>query len=153
MGSLCRCRTLGQVTAPLCAAVSSSAELLPLILVWQAGARPAPTRLPGRQPRLTPALHPAELSKAQAQRPLSDKLDEPDASDSEVGPRLRWGPKLGLPQARGRVPALTTLPHPAGGPEPGGGGHIQHPGGGAPVLLHQGAWAGPATEEEVGPGL
>ncbi|KAK1337099.1 hypothetical protein QTO34_001721 [Cnephaeus nilssonii] len=35
--------------------------------------------------RLTPALHPAELSKAQAQRPLSDKLDEPDASDSEVG--------------------------------------------------------------------
>ncbi|XP_059561098.1 RBBP8 N-terminal-like protein isoform X8 [Myotis daubentonii] len=28
--------------------------------------------------------HP-ELSKAQAQRPLSDKLDEPDASDSEVG--------------------------------------------------------------------
>ncbi|XP_059561097.1 RBBP8 N-terminal-like protein isoform X7 [Myotis daubentonii] len=30
--------------------------------------------------------HPGkELSKAQAQRPLSDKLDEPDASDSEVG--------------------------------------------------------------------
>ncbi|XP_014388337.1 PREDICTED: RBBP8 N-terminal-like protein isoform X1 [Myotis brandtii] len=63
--------------------VSSSAELLPLILVWQARTRPASTRLPGHQPGLTHALHPAELSKAQAQRPLSDKLDEPDASDSE----------------------------------------------------------------------
>ncbi|XP_036179443.1 RBBP8 N-terminal-like protein isoform X3 [Myotis myotis] len=65
--------------------VSSSAELLPLILVWQARTSPASTRLPGHQPGLTHALHPAELSKAQAQRPLSDKLDEPDASDSEVG--------------------------------------------------------------------
>ncbi|XP_059561094.1 RBBP8 N-terminal-like protein isoform X4 [Myotis daubentonii] len=62
---------------------SSSAELWPLILVWQARTSPASTRPPGHQPGLTHALHPAELSKAQAQRPLSDKLDEPDASDSE----------------------------------------------------------------------
>lgn len=140
-----------QSYCPLRASVSSSTEL-PLILVWQARMSPASTRLPGHQPGLTHPLRPAELSKARAQRLLSDKLNEPDTSDSEVGPRLRGGPKLGLPQAQVRVLALTTLPHPAGVPEPRGRGHIQHPRGGAQVLL-QGAWAGPATEEEVGPVL
>ncbi|XP_045430948.1 RBBP8 N-terminal-like protein isoform X2 [Pipistrellus kuhlii] len=45
--------------------------------------RPKPSPLPQRPDA---SSHPGkELSKAQAQRPLSDKLDEPDASDSEVG--------------------------------------------------------------------
>ncbi|XP_054580149.1 RBBP8 N-terminal-like protein [Eptesicus fuscus] len=45
--------------------------------------RPKPSPHPQRPDA---SSHPGkELSKAQAQRPLSDKLDEPDASDSEVG--------------------------------------------------------------------
>lgn len=85
LGTLGLGSALGHVTWPLCASVSSSAALLPLILAWQAREAYVSTRPPGHQPGLTHTLCPAELSKPEVQQPVSDEPDEPDASESEVG--------------------------------------------------------------------
>lgn len=127
------------------------------------GLGPAPLRLsvltcsigaPGRPPGLTPTLRPAELSEPERPWPASAELDEPDSSDSEVGPQPRascwWGCHPGPPRLRGRPLALTTPSHRSGGPEPRGRGHREHVRRGAQVFLHRRAWAQPTAEEEAG---
>lgn len=106
--------TLGRVTRSLCTSVSSSSELLPLVLVWQAREACASARLLGPQPDLPCTLRPAGLSQAEAQRPEADDQDKPDTSDREVGPRphVRVGLSRGLPRLGGRVLALTMHPLP-----------------------------------------
>ncbi|XP_014642775.1 PREDICTED: LOW QUALITY PROTEIN: RBBP8 N-terminal-like protein [Ceratotherium simum simum] len=74
-----------------------------------------------------------QLSKAEAQQPGSDELDEPDTSDREVGPRphVRVGPvEEGCPRLRGRVLALTTPPAPQVGLSSEVGAPLSTPGGG-----------------------
>ncbi|XP_046533914.1 RBBP8 N-terminal-like protein isoform X3 [Equus quagga] len=123
---------------------------------------PSPTLPQGAEPPVQSG--PQGLSNGTKEPRAPDPGEHPTPSDP---PHPLPGPQPSLPssgrmgdEARGRLklPSCLQTPDADGHPDKGGpelrvGGHAKHARGGPHVLLLQGTQAGPAAEEEAGPGL